>query len=86
MAEELHPGRRIGRVAKVAAKREPADVGFRVVIRETKFIPGRGWMQRECDPQIDEDSPRYFPGCNDEPPDDSPVWQPAAPPESEAES
>ncbi len=83
MAEELRHGPRMARVAKVAAKKTPPDNEFRVVIWSApKFILGRGWMRRELQPEKDEDDPDYVPPDAPDPPDDSPVWQPAAPPES----
>ena len=74
-AETPYRGRLFARAAKIGAKQTPEDVGFRVVIwSEPKFIPGRGWMRRELQPEPDDDDPNYA-AWQMEPPDHSPEWQ-----------
>lgn len=71
----LHRHRRVGSVER--DRTAPASEGWRVMIwSEPRFIPGRGWMRRELQPEPDDDDPNYAAWAT-EPPDDSPEWEPA---------
>jgi hypothetical protein len=70
----VHRHRRVAAIERErsrGANEEP----FRVRALERHYIPGRGWMLAEIRPHLDEDDPRYRPGCNDPLPDDSPLWE-----------